>query len=204
MLSDRSAWGSGVRRSPMQNKREREEASESTDASKDISKKQKNETIESNSEPSLAHSELNAAASDSKASDHASDSSACVSSSQKEKADTEKEKEEEKVTPEKDRAPEKNSGQGATEATSVSTTTTVPTNEVKAVSAGPKLGFGAFASKSAPFKSATALTQKAEDAAIQNDTDWAASSSEKVPENQEIVVRKKEVQKPEIECTFLF
>ena len=66
---------------------------------------------------------------------------------------------------------------------------------------GPSLGFGAFASRSAPFKSATALTEKADAASEKVTKDWAVDGSESLtPEKGDFVVRKKEVQKPDMEC----
>lgn len=69
---------------------------------------------------------------------------------------------------------------------------------------GPSLGFGAFASRSAPFKSATALTEKADAASDKVTKDWAVDGSESLtPEKGDFVVRKKEVQKPDMECMLL-
>ncbi|KAI3622912.1 hypothetical protein CBS14141_004245 [Malassezia furfur] len=69
---------------------------------------------------------------------------------------------------------------------------------------GPSLGFGAFAARSAPFKSATALSDKAK-AGKDDATNWTkAESSESaptLPDAEDIVVRKRAIQKPDAELT---
>lgn len=74
-----------------------------------------------------------------------------------------------------------------------STQTSSPLPESK-----PKLGFGAFASTEAPFQSATALSKKAEDGEKKSEG-WAGNGEQPNAEAQDIVVRKKEVQKPDVE-----
>lgn len=70
-----------------------------------------------------------------------------------------------------------------------------------------QLGFGAFAARAAPFQSATALSSKAEAAATteKEKKDWVKDDSESAasPQPEDIVVRKKEVPKPDIERMYL-
>ncbi|WFC96862.1 hypothetical protein MBRA1_003525 [Malassezia brasiliensis] len=69
---------------------------------------------------------------------------------------------------------------------------------------GPALGFGAFAARSAPFQSATALSDKAK-AGKDDATNWTkAESTESAPtppDAEDIVVRKRAIQKPDTELT---
>ena len=75
-----------------------------------------------------------------------------------------------------------------------------PSDETK--SKGPALGFGAFASRSAPFQSATALTAKADAASDQKEKDWATDKAAAPIKNDgDNVVRMKEVPKPDVELT---
>ena len=75
-----------------------------------------------------------------------------------------------------------------------------PSDETK--SKGPALGFGAFASRSAPFQSAAALTAKADAASDQKEKDWATDKAAAPIKNDgDNVVRMKEVPKPDVELT---
>ena len=75
-----------------------------------------------------------------------------------------------------------------------------PSDETK--SKGPALGFGAFASRSAPFQSATALTAKADAASDRKEKDWATDKAAAPIKNDgDNVVRMKEVPKPDVELT---
>lgn len=75
-----------------------------------------------------------------------------------------------------------------------------PSDETK--SKGPALGFGAFASRSAPFQSATALTAKADAASDRKQKDWATDKAAAPIKNDgDNVVRMKEVPKPDVELT---
>ena len=77
---------------------------------------------------------------------------------------------------------------------------TAPSDGTK--SKGPALGFGAFASRSAPFQSATALTAKADAASDQKEKDWATDKAAAPIKNDgDNVVRMKEVPKPDVELT---
>lgn len=77
---------------------------------------------------------------------------------------------------------------------------TAPSEGTK--SKGPALGFGAFASRSAPFQSATALTAKADAASDQKEKDWATDKAAAPIKNDgDNVVRMKEVPKPDVELT---
>lgn len=77
---------------------------------------------------------------------------------------------------------------------------TAPSEKTK--SKGPALGFGAFASRSAPFQSATALTAKADAASDQKEKDWATDKAAAPIKNDgDNVVRMKEVPKPDVELT---
>lgn len=70
------------------------------------------------------------------------------------------------------------------------------------VTGGPQLGFGAFAARSAPFKSATALSEKAVEA--EKDTsNWTKAEKEEAlqPDAQDIVVRKRSLRRPDTELT---
>lgn len=65
----------------------------------------------------------------------------------------------------------------------------------------PALGFGAFASRT-PFKSATALTEKADAASEKKATnDWASTGDAAIRSDGDNVVRMKKVQKPDVELT---
>ena len=75
-----------------------------------------------------------------------------------------------------------------------------PSDETK--SKGPALGFGAFASRSAPFQSATALTAKADAASDRKEKDWATDKAAAPIKNDgDNVVSMKEVPKPDVELT---
>ena len=77
---------------------------------------------------------------------------------------------------------------------------TAPSEKTK--SKGPALGFGAFASRSAPFQSATALTAKADAASDRKEKDWATDKAAAPIKNDgDNVVRMKEVPKPDVELT---
>ena len=70
------------------------------------------------------------------------------------------------------------------------------------VAGGPQLGFGAFAARSAPFQSATALSDKAVEA--EKDTsNWTKAEKEEAPQpdEQDIVVRKRSLRRPDTELT---
>lgn len=192
---------SGDNRSPMQNKREREEAAETISENEEtISKKQRNEVSETSSEAVNSSSSSTPSTKDSKASEPKSSPTIF----RKEQHDTKGTEKNECQENSQSEAKSSNETQKPEESSKEKVAETESKEAVSTTNSGPKLGFGAFASRSAPFKSATALTQKAEDAAVQVDKDWAASSTEKVSENQEIVVRKKEVQKPDLECMCSF
>lgn len=201
---------SGDDHSPMQNKREREETGESVVAKEDTtSKKQRNET-ETSSEALASSLIPTSAASDSIAPTQMNGASSTLSTNEspkqnageKEEIKTPEEMEKRTTIQEDDGKTKDCPTQEIVKATTVTQEKAEESTERSNNNSGANLGFGAFASHSAPFKSATALTQKAEDAAVQVDKDWAASSHEKVPENQEIVVRKKEVQRPDLECMY--
>jgi len=198
----------------MQNKREREETTESVAANDEaISKKQRNETFETSSETVAPSSIPGSVPSDLKAPAELSEKLSAPPTVPGDKCDVEKqgeteaqgnsenEKNTQEVGGKPEERPENDSAKGKVASQE---NADEPTAGNQATNSGSKLGFGAFASRTAPFKSATALTQKAEDAADKVDKDWAASSNEKVSENQEIVVRKKEVQRPDLECMYAF
>lgn len=67
---------------------------------------------------------------------------------------------------------------------------------------GSALGFGAFASRSAPFQSATAFTEKADAASDNVEKDWATDkAAAPIQREGDNVVRMKEVPKPDVELT---